>query len=135
MNNCSFIGRITKDIDLTTTNSGISVAKFSIAVDRKFKNEASEKVTDFFNIVVWRGLAENIAKYCHKGSKVFISGELQNRNWEADDGTKRYATEIIANECEFLDSKSKETDNENTTNETAPKEAKPVEDFSDKLPF
>lgn len=128
MNKFICIGRITKDIDLTTTNSGISVAKFSIAVDRKFKNEAGEKVTDFFNVVAWRGLAENIAKYCHKGSKIFISGELQNRSWEADDGTKRYATEIIANECEFLDSKKNDEPNDI--------ELKPISESDDsKLPF
>lgn len=105
MNKYMCIGRITRDIDLTTTNSGISVAKFNVAVDRKFRNEDGEKITDFFNVVVWRTLAENIAKYCKKGSKVFLSGELQNSSWEAEDGTRRYKTELVANECEFLDSK------------------------------
>lgn len=110
MNRVEFIGRITKDIDLTTTNSGISVAKFSIAVDRRFKDQSGEKITDFFNCVAWRGLGENIAKYCKKGSKVFIAGELQNRSWEAEDGTKRYATDINVSECEFLDSKNTNND-------------------------
>lgn len=105
MNRFMCIGRITRDIDLTTTNNGISVAKFNVAVDRKFRNEDGEKITDFFNVVVWRTLAENIAKYCKKGSKVFLSGELQNSSWEAEDGTRRYKTELVANECEFLDSK------------------------------
>lgn len=105
MNKYMCIGRITRDIDLTTTNNGISVAKFNVAVDRKFRNEEGEKITDFFNVVVWRTLAENIAKYCKKGSKVFLSGELQNSSWEAEDGTRRYKTELVANECEFLDSK------------------------------
>lgn len=128
MNNCSFIGRITKDIELTTTTNGVSVAKFSIAVDRKFKNETGEKVTDFFNVVVWRGLAENVAKYCHKGSKVFISGELQNRSYEDKEGNKKYITEIIANECEFLDSKKNDEPNDI--------ELKPISESDDsKLPF
>ena len=105
MNKYMCIGRITRDIDLTTTNNGISVAKFNVAVDRKFRNEEGEKITDFFNVVVWRTLAENIAKYCKKGSKVFLSGELQNSSWEAEDGTRRYKTELVANECEFLDGK------------------------------
>lgn len=112
MNKFMCIGRLTKDPDLTTTNSGISLAKFSIAVDRKFKNEAGEKITDFFNVTAWRGLAENIAKYCKKGSKVYIGGELQNRSWEAEDGTKRYATDIVANECTFLDTKQDGQNNE-----------------------
>lgn len=117
MNKFICIGRITKDIDLNTTNSGVIVAKFSVAVDRKFKNEAGEKITDFFNCVAWRGLGENIAKYCKKGSKVFIAGELQNRNWEAEDGTKRYATDINVSECEFLDSKSSIIEDKNTNSE------------------
>jgi single-strand DNA-binding protein len=127
MNKFICIGRITKDIDLTTTNNGTSVAKFSIAVDRRFKNEAGEKITDFFNCVAWRGLGENIAKYCKKGSKVFVAGELQNRSWEAEDGTKRYATDINVNECEFLDTKN---DNKEQTNAN---ELQPIDDND--LPF
>lgn len=127
MNRFSIIGRITKEVDLTTTHNGISVAKFNVAVDRKFKNENSEKVTDFFNVVVWRTLAENIAKYCKKGSKVFLSGELQNRSWEAEDGTKRYTTELIASECEFLDNKK---DTEENTEGNA---LEPIDDSG--LPF
>ena len=129
MNRFSIIGRITRDIDLTTTNSGISVAKFNVAVDRKFKNESGEKITDFFNVVVWRALAENIAKYCKKGSKVFLSGELQNSSWEAEDGTKRYKTELVASECEFLDNKS-------STIDEPVKETTELEEIKDEdLPF
>lgn len=131
MNKVIEIGRITKDIELTTTNNGLSVTKFTIAVNRKFKKEDDEVSADFFNCVAWRGLAENIAKFCHKGSKVCVVGELQTRNYEDKDGIKRYVTEIIVNECEFLD--SKKDSNENTTNETAPKDTQPVEEG--KLPF
>lgn len=74
MNRFECIGRLTKDVELNTTNSGVSVAKFSIAVNRKFKDENGESVADFFNVVAWRGLGENIHKYCKKGSKVFIAG-------------------------------------------------------------
>jgi single-strand DNA-binding protein len=128
MNRIEIIGRLTKDVDLNTTTNGVSVAKFSIAVNRKFKDENGESIADFFNVVAWRGLGETIHKYCKKGSKVFIAGELQNRSWEKEDGTKTYITEIIANECEFLDTKS---------NDTEPKQEKPklepVDD--DSLPF
>jgi single-strand DNA-binding protein len=110
MNNFNCIGRLTRNPELTTTNNGTSVAKFCVAVDRRFKNEAGEKVTDFFNIVAWKGLGENIAKYCKKGSKVFVAGELQNRSYEDKEGNKKYITEIIANECEFLDSKNTNND-------------------------
>lgn len=105
MNKFICIGRLTKDPHLSTTSGGVSMAKFSVAVDRKYRNEAGERETDFFNITAWRGLAENIAKYQQKGSKVCVVGELQNSSWEAEDGTKRYSTEIVASECEFLDSK------------------------------
>lgn len=120
------IGRLTKDVELNTTTNGVNVAKFSIAVNRKFRNENGESEADFFNVVAWRGLGENIHKYCKKGSKVFIAGEVQNRSWDKDDGTKSYVTEIIANECEFLDNKTNDTTNEQ------PKMT-PVDD--DGLPF
>lgn len=129
MNRAEFIGRITRDIELTTTSTGVSLAKFGIAVDRKFKDADGNKLTDFFNVVAWRGLAETINKYCKKGSKIFIAGELQNRSWDKEDGTKAYITEIIANDCEFLDSKK---DSEETENERP--ELKPL-DSSEDLPF
>ena len=131
MNKIIEIGRITKDIELTTTNNGLSVAKFSLAVNRRFKSENEETNADFFKCIAFKGTGENIAKFCHKGSKVCIVGELQTRNYEDKDGIKRYVTEIIVNECEFLD--SKKDSNENTTNETEPKETQPVEEG--KLPF
>lgn len=127
MNRTELIGRITRDIELTTTSTGVSVAKFSIAVDRKFKDADGNKITDFFNVVAWRGLAETISKYCKKGSKIFIAGELQNRSWDKEDGTKAYITEIIANDCEFLDSKQ-------DSEETEKVEFKPL-DSNETLPF
>lgn len=114
MNRFECIGRLTKDVELNTTNNGVSVAKFSIAVNRKFKDENGESIADFFNVVAWRGLGENIHKYCKKGSKVFIAGELQNRSWDKEDGTKAYITEIVANECEFLDNKNNNENNGTT---------------------
>lgn len=132
MNKAMFIGRLTKDVELTTTTSGISVAKFSIAVDRKFKNASGEKETDFFNCVAWRKLGEIIVQYCKKGSQIFISGEVQNRSYEAKDGTKRYITEIIADDCQFLDSK-KDNNGEVVKEEKEKQELTPVPD--DQLPF
>ena len=85
------------------TNGGVSVCTFSIAVQRRFANQQGERPADFFNIVCWRGLADNCGKYLHKGSKVGVHGSIQNRSYEAQDGTKRYVTEIIADEVEFLE--------------------------------
>lgn len=119
------IGRITKDIELNSTTNGIFVTRFNVAVNRRFRNEDGEQIADFINVVAWRGLAENISKYCKKGSKVCIVGELQNRSWETDDGTKKYITEIIASECEFLDNKAQTQTDEN--------QLQPIEDSD--LPF
>jgi single-strand DNA-binding protein len=97
------IGRTTKEPEIRQTQSGVSVATFTIACDRNFKNAQGEKETDFFNIVCWRGLAETVGRYLGKGRLVAVSGRLQNRSYEAKDGTKRYITEIVASEVQFLD--------------------------------
>ncbi|MEG1548276.1 MAG: single-stranded DNA-binding protein [Clostridia bacterium] len=102
MNKVILIGNLTRDPEVRTTGSGTNVCSFSIAVNRKFSNQAGEKVTDFFNIVAWRQLGELCGKYLAKGRKVCVVGEVQNRSYEAKDGTKRTVTEIIADDIEFL---------------------------------
>ena len=97
------IGRTTKEPEFRQTQNGVSVATFTIACDRNFKNAQGEKEADFFNIVCWRGLAETVGRYLGKGRLVAVSGRLQNRSYEAKDGTKRYITEIVASEVQFLD--------------------------------
>ena len=108
MNKAFLIGNITKDVELSTTASGVNVAKFTLAVQRKYANEKGEKETDFFSIIAWRTLADTCHKYLHKGSKVAVVGSIQNRTYEAQDGTKRYVTDIVADEVEFLTPKEKE---------------------------
>jgi single-strand DNA-binding protein len=103
LNQTIIIGRTTKEPEIRQTQSGVAVATFTIAVDRNFKNQNGEKETDFFNIVCWRGLAETVGRYLGKGRLVAVSGRLQNRSYEAKDGTKRYITEIVASEVQFLD--------------------------------
>lgn len=76
--------------------------------DRRFQNQAGERVSDFFNIVAWRQLGELCGKYLSKGRKVSVIGEIQNRSYDAKDGSKRYITEIIADEIEFLTPKGQE---------------------------
>lgn len=106
MNKVLLIGNLTKDPELTTTNNGISLCRFSLAVQRRFSSNDGERDVDFFNIVVWRGTAENCYKYLKKGSKVGISGSIQTRSYEGNDGVKKYATDIVADEVEFLTSKN-----------------------------
>ena len=110
MNKVMLIGNLTKDPELTTTNNGISLCRFGLAVQRRFSSSDGEREVDFFNIVVWRGAAENCYKYLKKGSKVGIVGSIQTRNYEANDGTKRFATDIVAEEVEFLTSKNAATE-------------------------
>ncbi|MBQ9791200.1 MAG: single-stranded DNA-binding protein [Clostridia bacterium] len=135
MNKVMLIGNLTKDPEINTTSSGVSVCSFSIAVSRRFANADGEREADFFNIVVWRQFAETCHKYLKKGSKVGIVGSIQNRSYTAADGSKRYATDIVADEVEFLSTNradgetvdTKVTGNEDVTS------LQPVDD--DGLPF
>ncbi|MCK9575302.1 MAG: single-stranded DNA-binding protein [Clostridia bacterium] len=109
MNKVILIGNLTKDPELATTTNGISVCRFTLAVSRKYKNAEGEYETDFLNVVVWRGQAENCHKYLRKGSKVAVVGAIQTRSYDAQDGTKKYVTDIVADEVEFLSTKNSET--------------------------
>lgn len=132
MNRVILIGNLTKDPELTTTNSGISVCRFTLAVSRRFVGASGERETDFLNIVAWRSQAENCSKYLKKGSKCAVVGAIQTRSYDAQDGTKRYVTEVVASEVEFLSAKD-QTDG--GSQEDAPKaELQPI-DNDDDLPF
>lgn len=136
-------GRIANDFELKQTNSGTSVTSFTIAVNRKYQ-KGDEKQADFINVVAWRGTAEFLANFFKKGSSICITGELQTRTWTDNNGNKRYATEVIADEAYFVDSKAESATNnaaqtggsyvpEQYAQPTAPKFVQ-VEDESD-LPF
>ena len=102
MNKVILIGNLTRDPELTTTTSGISVCRFALAVSRRFTNSEGERETDFINVVVWRNAAENCHKFLRKGSKAAVVGTLQSRSYDAQDGSKRYVTEVVAEEVEFV---------------------------------
>ena len=89
MNKCIFIGNLTRDPEHQTTGSGVSFCRFSIAVNRSYTNSSGEREADFINIVTWRGLADNCAKYLSKGRKVCVVGSLQTRSYDDKDGNKR----------------------------------------------
>lgn len=109
LNKAIMMGRITKDIELRRTGSGVAVASFSIAVDRDFgKNEAGEKETDFFDVVAWRQTAEFVAKHFGKGRMIVIVGSLQTRSWTDNNGNKRKTVEIVADNVYFGDSKKQD---------------------------
>ncbi len=116
MNKAILIGNLTRDPELAETKDGIAVCRFSIAVNRYIR--AGESQTDFFNIVAWRGLGENVAKYCKKGQKVAIVGSIQVRNYEDRDGNMRTAIDIIASDVEFISSlNNNANDRDFTTND------------------
>lgn len=143
MNRVILIGNLTRDPEVRTTNSGVSVCTFSIAVNRKNKSQSGEKVTDYFNIVAWRQLGELCGRYLAQGRKVCVVGELQNRSYEGKDGTKRYVTEVIADDVEFLTPRSQ--DGSGMGGERAPSGGLPQRgadfepegftDVDDELPF
>ena len=120
-------GRLTKDIELKQSQSNIAIANSCIAVDRKTKKEG-EQTADFFYITAFGKQAETMANYLKKGSEVLIQGHLQNRSWETPDGIKRYATDVIVDNCEFCGKKPEST--------LLPKNVNVVEDdLQDSLPF
>lgn len=98
-------GRLTADPELKTTQSGIAVTQFSIAVNRKVRPGANQE-TDFFNVTAWRQTAEFVSRYFHKGSSICIVGQLQTSTWTNQKGEKQYRTDIVADEVMFVDSKS-----------------------------
>lgn len=102
MNKVFLIGNLTRDPELTTTPSGVSVCRFAIAVNRNYTSADGERQTDFFNITAWRDLGERVAQYQKKGSKVAVAGSIQMRNYEDNQGVKRTAVDIIAQDVEFL---------------------------------
>lgn len=105
MNKVYLIGNLTRDPEMRSTSAGIPVCNFSIAVNRRFKNaQTGQQETDFFNIVAWRQLAELCGRYLAKGRKVAVFGSIQTRSYEAQDGSKRTAFDIVADEVEFLSS-------------------------------
>jgi len=104
MNKVILIGNLTRDPELSTTNSGSSVCKFGLAVNRRFTNkQTGEREVDFFNVTVWSAQGENCHKYLRKGNKACVTGRIETRSYEQD-GVKKYAFDIIADEVEFLTS-------------------------------
>lgn len=105
MNNVCLIGRLTRDVELNTSNSGTNVAKFSLAVNRKFAKQGDEKQADFINIVAFGKTADFVAKYFSKGQQVGITGRIQTGSYDDKEGNRRYTTDVIVDSAYFADSK------------------------------
>lgn len=108
LNKAMIIGNLTRDPEVRTTPTGTSVATFSVATNMVWTDQSGQKQekTEFHTVVAWRRLAEICGQYLRKGSKVFIEGRLQTRDWEGQDGVKRYRTEIVAENMHMLDRRS-----------------------------
>lgn len=127
MNKVIMIGRIASEIEMRNTQSGVVTCSFRLAVNRRFKNAAGERVADFFTVVCWRQTAEFVMRNFNKGDAIAIEGSLQSRSYDAQDGSKRYVTEIVADNVEFAGAKHDRPD------ESAPDGFTEVDDGE--LPF
>lgn len=140
MNNVCIIGRLTTDVELRATASGMSAVSIFIAINNGKDQDGNDRPADFPKVYVYDKQAENMSRYCHKGSFVGITGRIKTRTWDKDDGTKGYETYILASRVQFLDSKHSdsaeipEPDYTPTLEETEQeKENDPFKDFGDQV--
>lgn len=137
MNKVFLIGNLTRDPELSETNSGVPVCRFAIAVNRRFSSGDAERQTDFFNVTAWRNLAETVAKYTKKGNKVAVTGSIQIRNYEDNAGQKRTFVDIVADDVEFLTPKGSGAASDDGDYAPAPRKKPALEAFDDDsdIPF
>src|SRR5690554_5156692 len=142
LNKVVLIGRLTKDPEIRYLPSGVAVTTFFLAVNRNFTNQQGEREADFLPIVTWRGLAETCGKYLAKGRLVAVAGRIQTRNYETQTGERRYVTEIIADEVQFLDWGDSSDKNTSSDDSYAPADPiddtpgfQPIDGEDDELPF
>ena len=119
MNKWCGIGRLTKEPEVKNTSNQVTVCTFTVAVDRKFKDSNGQRQADFINCVAWRQTANFIGQYFHKGSRIGLTGSIQTRTYDDNSGQKRYVTEVVVDEAEFVESlnSSAQTKPANTNND------------------
>lgn len=113
MNKVILMGRLTKDVEIRQTPNGVSLARFTIAVNRRFAKDGGQQA-DFINCIAWRQTGEFIARYFQKGSMIAVVGSIQTRSWDGNDGEKQYATEVVVDEAYFTGSKTESGTGGNT---------------------
>ena len=116
LNRVVLVGRLTKDPEFRTTQSGVDVATFTLAVNRNFKSKNGEQQADFINCVVFRKQAENVNNYLNKGSLAGVDGRLQSRSYENKEGQRVFVTEVVCDSVQFLEPKNAQTSNNNQSN-------------------
>ena len=133
INNVVLTGRLSRDPEIKQTKSDVSVCNFCIAVDRQYKG-GEEKICDFINCVAWRGTADFVSKWFHKGEGIGVTGSIQTRKWVTEIGENRYATEVLCQQVSFLDGKKNAVEATQTPAEAAQNYAE-IENISEDLPF
>ena len=134
INNVTLVGRLTKDVELKYTPANQAVAQFVLAVNRTFKNANGERETDFINVVIWRQSAENFAKWAKKGALIGITGRIQTRNYENQQGQRVYVTEVIAENFQMLESRNQQQGQQQTQQQATQQQAKQPDPFAGGAP-
>lgn len=137
MNKVILIGRLARDPEMRTTGSGISMTRFTVAVNRPFnpQNSNGQQQADFISCIAWRRQAENIAKFCSKGSQVAVEGRVQVSSFDGQDGQRRYTTDIVADNVTFLGTRSNgDNGSYGASNYSAPSFNSPEPNFSQSMP-
>ena len=124
INNVVLVGRMTRDAELRMTQSNTAGASFTLAVNRNFKSQNGEREADFINCIIWRQQAENLANWAKKGALIGITGRIQTRNYENQQGQRVYVTEVVAENFQILESRNQQNNNSN-----------PMDISDDDLPF
>lgn len=135
INNVTLIGRLTKDVELKRTPSDIATAQFTIACNRNFKNANGEYDADFINCVMWREQAERFCNWTKKGMLVGITGRIQTRSYEENDGKRVYVTEVVAENFQLLEKRDNTANQNSMTEQTPPNYANPMDIDESDLPF
>lgn len=128
INRVVLVGRLTKDPEFRTTQSGVDVATFTLAVNRNFKSKNGEQQADFINCVVFRKQAENVNNYLNKGSLAGVDGRLQSRSYENKEGQRVFVTEVVCDSVQFLEPKNTQTSNNNQPNNEVQQREKALQD-------
>ncbi|HIS38751.1 MAG TPA: single-stranded DNA-binding protein [Candidatus Onthousia faecavium] len=128
MNKVFLIGRLTRDPELRYTSNNTAVASFTLAVNRTYTNQAGEREADFINVVVWRRQAETVKNYLSQGSQLAVEGRIQVRSYDDQNGQRRYVTEVVADNVEFIGSRKDNNNNSTPTTATTsiPKSSEPT---------
>lgn len=120
INKTILVGRLTKDVELKHTQTGIATVRFTIAVSRTFNNQNGEKETDFIGCIAWRKTAENMANFLHKGSLIAVEGRIQTGSFDGQDGKRVFTTDVVADNVQFLEPRANQQEQQGAQSQQQP---------------